>query len=555
MSTMDTPSPSDSATLFQDWNEGVPDGATYQFDRMHFPYPLAPLAMSALSTAIVEGGTQGFRELGFPVRSWHVIWRNHYFYDNQEMVEFSSETEAKQVAAAIQATMQREAGRLLELWNDMLPEIRENLGTLEHLTGQVPSADNVSVLIDEAFAAFADLWRLHFKVTVPKSVAMQVFDEFYAEVFGGGEEDGHPLLAGQLNESVKASFGLSDLAGRARSLGVASTILDHDVGEALEVLTTTAAGRAFLDDLDIYLVTYGLRQDLLDLATPTWRERPALALMNIRNYLRTGLDARAHHAEIEDRASQAREQARTELAQYPQAVRGQFEVMLAMGAAASFLQEEHNFYIDQMSIAQLHLFFVAVGQRLVDAAVIEVSNDVFMLTPNEVRSGLKTPTPLGDTVAVRQRELDAAQSLTPPPFIGSPPSTPWSTATPGARSTVRFYGLATPASDDPDRVVGNPGARGTATGPARVIWTLEEAHALQPGEILVTVTTMPPWSPLFAVAAGVVTETGGPLSHCAIVAREYGIPAVVGATDATRRITNGQRISIDGATGIVELHG
>jgi pyruvate,water dikinase len=88
---------------------------------------------------------------------------------------------------------------------------------------------------------------------------------------------------------------------------------------------------------------------------------------------------------------------------------------------------------------------------------------------------------------------------------------------------------------------------------ARVARTLAEATFLQPGEVLVAVTTMPPWTPLFGVAAAVVTETGGPLSHCAIVAREYGIPAVVGATGATRTIRTGQLVTVDGSRGVVTL--
>jgi pyruvate,water dikinase len=97
------------------------------------------------------------------------------------------------------------------------------------------------------------------------------------------------------------------------------------------------------------------------------------------------------------------------------------------------------------------------------------------------------------------------------------------------------------------------GAKGKVTGVARVATTLDEARNVQPGEILVTITTLPPWTPLFGVVAAVVTETGGPLSHCAIVAREYGIPAVVGVPGATQRITTGQRISVDGAAGTVTL--
>jgi pyruvate,water dikinase len=106
---------------------------------------------------------------------------------------------------------------------------------------------------------------------------------------------------------------------------------------------------------------------------------------------------------------------------------------------------------------------------------------------------------------------------------------------------------------DSNELKGNAGSRGTASGAAFVARSLEEATGLQPGDILIAVTTMPAWTPLFGVAAAVVTETGGPLSHCAIVAREYGIPAVVGAQGATRIIRTGQQLTVDGSRGIVTI--
>ena len=116
---------------------------------------------------------------------------------------------------------------------------------------------------------------------------------------------------------------------------------------------------------------------------------------------------------------------------------------------------------------------------------------------------------------------------------------------------VRFFGGPRQRSDTPGQLKGTPGSRGVTTGVARVARTLDEARALEPGEILVAVTTMPPWTPLFGIASAVVTETGGPLSHCAIVAREYGIPAVVGAAGATQVIQTGQEITVDGSGGLV----
>ena len=105
----------------------------------------------------------------------------------------------------------------------------------------------------------------------------------------------------------------------------------------------------------------------------------------------------------------------------------------------------------------------------------------------------------------------------------------------------------------PAMLPGNAGSAGSVRGKARVIRTLADASRLQPGEILVTTATAPAWTPLFAVAAGVVTDTGGILSHCAVVAREYGIPAVVGVMGATAMIADGQWVEVDGNAGVVRL--
>jgi phosphoenolpyruvate synthase/pyruvate phosphate dikinase len=102
-------------------------------------------------------------------------------------------------------------------------------------------------------------------------------------------------------------------------------------------------------------------------------------------------------------------------------------------------------------------------------------------------------------------------------------------------------------------VRGASGSAGTATGVARVVHSLAEAGRLSAGEILVAETTAPPWTPLFGVAAAVVTETGGILSHSAVVAREYGIPAVVGASGATTAIKDGDVIEVDGDAGTVRV--
>ena len=106
---------------------------------------------------------------------------------------------------------------------------------------------------------------------------------------------------------------------------------------------------------------------------------------------------------------------------------------------------------------------------------------------------------------------------------------------------------------EPNVIKGNAGSRGLARGPARVILSLAQAGKLQKGDILVAPSTMPAWTPLFATAAAVVTDAGGVLCHCAIVAREYNIPAVVGTGRATSVIQDGQTLEVDGDAGEVRI--
>jgi pyruvate,water dikinase len=180
-------------------------------------------------------------------------------------------------------------------------------------------------------------------------------------------------------------------------------------------------------------------------------------------------------------------------------------------------------------------------------------DDNSFLQLDEVRALLEGET-LETRALVRERRAswEAAGLEAPPPFIGVPPAGP-PPNNPLMRAMSRFFGWAPPVSDDPAVLRGYAGSRGTITAPAFVARSLEEAAAIPTGHILVTVTTTPSWTTLFGVASAIVTETGGPLSHCAIVAREYGIPAVVGAAGATTRYRTGDTIVVDGTAGEVML--
>ena len=195
------------------------------------------------------------------------------------------------------------------------------------------------------------------------------------------------------------------------------------------------------------------------------------------------------------------------------------------------------------------------GRRFVAEGALDEVDDIFYLTFNEVRETV-AESPWLDRralVAGRRAEMAYFRTVDPPLALGAEPAATAAADDPVARADLRFWGAAPAPVDQPNLLLGNGGSPGMARGPAKVLCSLAEAAKLQRGDILVAETTSPAWTPLFAIAAAVVTDTGGALSHGAAVAREYGIPAVVGAGIATKRICDGQLIEVDGTRGAVRI--
>jgi len=196
-----------------------------------------------------------------------------------------------------------------------------------------------------------------------------------------------------------------------------------------------------------------------------------------------------------------------------------------------------------------------IGRRLTEASVINTPDDVFWLQLAELQeaaTALDAGQPLADyhaVVAERRATWESERAVTPP--VTLPPKE-------GARFLgIDFSSMMPARSDQPtgDVLKGIAASPGRITGPARVIHGPDEFKQMRQGDILVARITTPAWTLLFALAAGVVTDVGGPLSHSSIVAREYHIPAVLGTGVATERLSSGQRVTVDGDAGTVKVSG
>jgi len=316
-----------------------------------------------------------------------------------------------------------------------------------------------------------------------------------------------------------------------------------------------AAGRAFLTGLSRHLAEYGHRTTNWGLSTPSFIEDPRPVLKVLKDYVGQPDSADPNRelqrlvAEREAAVAEARER----LQGYPAPVVAQFEAMLEAAQVGLRLTEDHGFYIDAYAVSLARELLSEIGQRLAAAAVVGHPEDVLMLRGDEIREALRdiTRSEMHARVAERRTHLSRYAEVEPPAKLGTMPAGP-PPESPFTRLGAKFTGVPAGPSE-PGVVRGASGSGGTATGVARVVRSLADAARVKPGEILVAETTAPPWTPLFGVAAAVVTDTGGILSHSAVVAREYGIPAVVGASSATTAIADGDVVEVDGDAGTVRI--
>jgi phosphohistidine swiveling domain-containing protein len=288
-----------------------------------------------------------------------------------------------------------------------------------------------------------------------------------------------------------------------------------------------------------FLARYGHRAVAeIDLGMPRWSEQPDHLLGMVSNYLRVEDPEQAPDRQFARAADQAEARIRdlVERTRARSRLRARLVALcLRRARQLSGLRELPKFYI-VLALAAMHRQLLLIGTELANTGTIAAADDVFFLDSDELRVGLRGAE-LKGIVRDRRRLYDNELRRRRIPRLLLSDGT-----------DVEAAMMAkSPASG---ALAGTPASAGTATGKVRVIMNPVGAH-LEPGEILVAPSTDPGWTPLFMTAGALVMEMGGVISHGAVVAREYGIPAVVGVPDATTRLHTGQIVTVDGAAGTV----
>jgi pyruvate,water dikinase len=306
--------------------------------------------------------------------------------------------------------------------------------------------------------------------------------------------------------------------------------------------------RTWQERLQAYLNEYGHTIYDLDFAEPIPAHDPTPLLQTLQVFARG--EGRDPHAR-QHRLAEQREAATAAVRERVSRLRRKlFNTTLRWAQTFTTLREDSIFEIG-LSYPTLRRMLLELGRRFAGAGAIKAPEDIFWLERAEVERGAgaldrgETLEDLSGRVETRRRQWRAEKRVTPPPQLPK---------------RERILGINTdvfmPVSSEEhtDTVLKGVGCSpGQVTARARVLHGPEDFDQMQHGDVLVADITTPAWTPLFALASGIVTNVGGPLSHGSIVAREYGIPAVLGTGVATRRIENGQRVTVDGDAGTVSL--
>ncbi|WP_100222289.1 PEP/pyruvate-binding domain-containing protein [Methanobacterium formicicum] len=373
------------------------------------------------------------------------------------------------------------------------------------------------------------------------------------------DEDGS-LYAGLIsglddNKTVEMNIKFSDLAITSREdpalLGKMNAIEDMSLLDESKIDEMISSNPDFKRQFDQFIADYGHRSNTREILYPRWREDKAYVLEVIKLLSSSDLDLRKN--ESESRANRFKTE--KEVSSRIKKLRGgffkekTFKVVLNLAQTYLTFRENQRFYLDHLLFRQ-RLMLRDMGRRLAEKQIIDDVDDVFFLYEKELFSFFDTSDlqktelngntlsenilSLQEEILKRKKEFYRYKSSLPPKFL---------------KNGIEFDDTVT--EYDQNAIYGAAASPGIFTGKARVVESIEELSQMEDDEILITSNTDPAWTAVFSKVGGLITETGGILSHGAVISREYRIPAVTAVKGATTLFKTGEKLVVDGNEGVV----
>jgi pyruvate,water dikinase len=442
-------------------------------------------------------------------------------------------------------------------WNERyVPEMKHNFVYLE---GKLDQQDEMTLmelacLLEDAIDIHDRHWKIHWMLNFGQLSATLNLRAVMEKTRGKIDE----ALLGRLQNSAKdrnwdSIEALWKMKEEAKADAVLAAAFEHETAEEIiAALKATERGKRFIAERVVpYQKEYGWHAVWShEFIFPNVVEQMPPVIELVRGYIETNYNypktIAALAADIKSAAVEILEGLKGEALEEMRAAN---DINLRMAP----LTPDHHFYIDQGANAHVRQVLVAIGRKLVAAGALDTADDVVYFKYNELRVFMGNPSGMDGRALVAQRkvEREKAYTIRPKEWIGT------ATKTQLAFPYLNLWGFPDKfyrqESTVAGQITGLGGSPGVVEGIARVVLHEGQFDDVRAGDILVCQMTNPAWVVLFTKIVGLVTDAGGTVSHPAVLSREFGIPAVVGSSVATQKIKNGDRIRINGTTGLVEI--
>ena len=526
-----------------EWDDPADAALTWTQEEAHMADCLPVLGCDFVLEAPAFGIAKANELLGPPVLVRYRGVRGYMYYTTVPLVPVDAlpaeQARSLEKRRAVARTLRRE-------WDEQyLPTVLAHFRWMREADAdQVGEA--AALTWDEFWNRINDIWRIHMLVVGPAYSVLQELANLYAALTGGPVTDGPILVQARADTLFALQHDLHALAGTLRALPAVAEAVASGSARSLDDLRGLEGGEAAREAIAAFLGRYGdAGQAGLFIESPAWSDEPSMLLTALRRLVHDepSENPATRRKRLLEGSDALAERTRALLGDRP-ADLARFEEVLAAARSAGPLSEEHNYWIDRLCQAHARRFILRVGAALARAGRIIVPDDVMHLHRDEVRAALAAGTDERALVADRRREFALDQRRRAPRTIGAP------RLVPVPSDAVRDLGYRAEQTDA-NLLRGVAASPGRARGPVRIVLGSADFERFQRGDVLVCRSTTVSWVPLFNSAAAIVADIGGALSHAAVVAREFGVPAVCGTGSALETLLDGEIVEVDGTAGTV----
>lgn len=562
------------ATKFTDerfpieWKDEAEKSLMWFYDDLHCPNPISPLYFDVGGWWDCEGRWGAdcaymYQRFGAPIgKAWIAKKIGGYVYS----AVVPPEMDADKIGPMFDyytKVMPIYADTFMERWNkEYVPRLQEIHKKMLGFDFEHRSLPEIMIHMEDCLDMKNEAFRIHWIINLAQFQASTNFTNVYEKVMGKVDA----VEIGKINvspkdrnwDSLKALWSMKEYVCSVPAL--TKLFKDHEVADIMAKVEDVEGGSKLVEMVNDYREEYGFKAMYThEFIYKTWYEDPTPVYEAVRHYVLTGYDFNAEYNACMDSQKAAIDGLYARVSD-PELL-AELKYALELCVKMAPLTPDHHFYIDQGVYSHMRVMFVQIGKAMVKHGIIDDPEDIFMLKYDEIRCAATSDYPVKELVKTRRAEMEAAKKIHPQEWYGT--ATEWQVYNEPYKSLWGYpqkfeAEQAEKASKEEiskSVLKGIPGCPGSYEGIAHLVSDPSELDTVKGGEVLICKMTNPAWVVAFSKIGALVTDTGGALSHPAVVAREFNVPCVVGTRRATQIIKNGDKVRVDGSKGVVEVIG